>query len=78
MTHPTNSTPLSNNTLTLKKRAITAGLVVELDPQEAEILGVDGMDQLDPEQLQQEAEWLASRFDPCEYDWASYSLEEPF
>lgn len=78
MTHPTNSTPLSNNTLTLKKRAITAGLVVELDPQEAEALGVDGMDQLDPKQLQQEAELMASRFDPCEYDWASYSLEEPF
>lgn len=77
MPHPTNSTPPSNDILALKKRAITAGLVVELDPQEAEILGVDGMDQLDPEQLQQEAEWLASRFDPCEYDWASYSLEEP-
>lgn len=66
MTHVTNSTPLSNNTLTLKKRAITAGLVVELDPQEAEILGVDGMDQLESEQLRQEAELLASRFDPCE------------
>ncbi|MDO4777719.1 MAG: hypothetical protein Q4A06_09780 [Cardiobacteriaceae bacterium] len=41
---------------------------MKLDPQEAEILGVDGMDQLDPEQLRQEAELMASRFDPCEYD----------
>lgn len=53
--------------LELKEQAITAGLVVELDPDEADALRVDAMEEAptDPAELQA---LLDSRFDPCEFD----------
>lgn len=74
--------PYSNddNTIDLeqlhrKERAITAGLVVQLEPHEADALGVIAFDEVpdDPEALQ---DLLDSRFDPCEFDLDNYSLEQ--
>lgn len=60
--------------LELKQRAITAGMVVELTPDEADALNVQGMEEL-PHELQFEQDMLDSRFDPCEFDIENYQLE---
>lgn len=49
----------------LKKRAITAGLLVDVDPDEAEILGIAAMDVVSDDV---EQALMSSRFDPCEHD----------
>ena len=56
----------------LKKRAITAGLVVEVDPDEADILGIAAMDVIS-EDLEQDL--MISRFDLCEHDLDSFKLD---
>lgn len=53
--------------LDLKIRAITAGLVVELEPHEADILGVEGFDEISPDDPEYQ-DLLDSRFDSCEYN----------
>ncbi|MDO4643909.1 MAG: hypothetical protein Q4A74_08715 [Cardiobacteriaceae bacterium] len=47
-----------------KKRAITAGLVVTLDPHEADCLGITSLDEVSDDE---EKDLLDSRFDPSEY-----------
>lgn len=56
----------------LKKRAITAGLVVDVDPDEAEILGIAAMDVVSDDV---EQELMSSRFDPCEHDLENIKIE---
>ena len=51
--------------LEVKKRAITAGLVVELEPDEADALGIAAYDQLGEGDEQLEQDLLESRFDPA-------------
>ena len=53
--------------LEVKKRAITAGLVVELEPDEADALGIAAFDELGEGDEELEQELLESRFDPSEY-----------
>lgn len=60
--------------LDIKERAITAGLSVDLDVDEAERFGIDGFDVLDPNDEELEADLLESRFDPCEFDLDNYEL----
>lgn len=55
------------NQLRLKERAITAGLIVELEPDEADALGVLGLDEISPDDPEYQ-DLLASRFDPCEFE----------
>lgn len=57
-----------------KERAITAGLVVELEPDEADALGIAGMDVLPPGDEKLEQDLLDSRFDECEFDLTNYKL----
>lgn len=59
-----------------KERAITAGLVVELEPHEAEALGVAGMDELPSDDPELEQDLLDSRFDDCEFDLKNYSIDK--
>lgn len=61
--------------LELKERAITAGMVVELTPDEADALNVQGMEELPQDDPQFEQDMLDSRFDPCEFDVENYQLE---
>lgn len=56
----------------LKKRAITAGLVVDVDPDEAEILGIAAMDVVSDNV---EQELISSRFDPCEHDLDNFKID---
>ena len=53
--------------LEVKKRAITAALVVELDHGEAVAWGIAAYDQLGEGDEQLELDLLESRFDPSEY-----------
>lgn len=52
--------------LKLKERAISAGLVVELEPHEADALGIAGYDEITSEE--EEKHMLDSRFDACEFE----------
>lgn len=64
------------NNLELKERAITAGMVVELMPDEADALCVDAYDVIDETTDEQYAKDMEeSRFDPCEFDLDNYELE---
>ncbi len=64
------------NNLKLKERAITAGLVVELTPDEADALHIDAFDKLPAGDEKFEQDMLESRFDPCEFDLKNYQLEQ--
>lgn len=56
----------------LKKRAITTGLVVDVDPEEADMLGIAAMDVVSDDV---EQELMSSRFDPCEHDLDNFKVD---
>lgn len=64
---PTKEQLQSIDPLKVKERAITAGLVVELEPHEADALGIAAFDSLGEGEEQLEQDLMMSRFDPSEY-----------
>lgn len=71
---PTKEQLQSIDRLEVKKRAISAGMVVALDPDEADRLGIQGMDTINPDDENLEQQLLDSRFDSCEFELDSYQI----
>lgn len=69
-----NDNTIDKEQLELKERAITAGLVVELEPDEADALGVIAMDEISPDDPNYQ-DLLDSRFDSCEFDLENFPLK---